>query len=74
MRRAIVKITKEVLEEFLPLPKGTKIVGIIPDDRRTYRSQTVEFIVEHEDFFELSEGEIMPDVKVEVTDDGCKWY
>ena len=64
MKRAIVKITKRALEDFLPFPKGTKIIEIIPDDRRTYQMHTVEFVVEHDDFYELREGEVMPYVNL----------
>jgi hypothetical protein len=73
MKRAIVKITKEALEDFIPFPKGTKIVDVLLEDRHIFCSGQVEFVVEHVDFYELREGEVMPYVNCVLTGDESKW-
>lgn len=76
MRRAIVKFSIEALEHYFPLPKGTKIVDILPDEsyRRGYeQSRVLELVVENNETTELpevAEGNLYPLMRILVDDDG----
>jgi len=66
VKRAIIRLTKQVLEDFLPLPDHTRIIEVLPDDRRNFHQQTVEIAVEHDDLPEVREGELMMVVGVDI--------
>lgn len=68
IKRAIVRVSKRLLEDALPLPKGTRIVEILPDEREYYLGFHVDLIIEHEDLNDVFEGEKLPRVGMNVTE------
>lgn len=65
MKWARVQITKKVFEDCLPFPEGTRLIRINPPDYRYINSDVVEVVVEHEDFEDVEEGNMMPERIVE---------
>ena len=58
VRRALVAVSRRWIED-LTLPKGSKIVDILPV-RDCYRPNDITFVVEHEKLEEVQEGEQYP--------------
>lgn len=73
MKRAIVTVTKTLLETIL-FPEGTKVIELIPEDRRYNVRDGVEIIVEHEDFIDTAEGSLYPMVTVVAKDSKIKCW
>ena len=73
MKRAVVPVTKMFLEQIL-FPEGTKIIELIPEDRRYNMQGIVEFIVEHEDCIDTAEGNIYPIATAVVEDNKIKCW
>lgn len=61
MKRAIVQISKKFMEDAI-LPKGTKIIRVLPEDPHYNIRGVFEILVEHEDFDETGEGCLYPNV------------
>jgi hypothetical protein len=60
----ILIISKECLEDALPLPKEAKILGC---EQSNPNGTGIIFFVESEDIPPRKEGEICPEVRLEVT-------
>lgn len=60
----IVKISKKLLEEVIPLPEGAKILGC---DQSNPRDGALVLYVEGNGIPPREEGEICPEVSLEVT-------
>ena len=46
---------------YIPFPQGTKLIEVLPSDRRCSGAIFAEFIVEHDDFGEVAEGNMYPE-------------
>jgi hypothetical protein len=69
-----LKMSKDLLEQIIPLPKGTKILGVRTGE---HSDKYIEFYVESEGIRIRKEGEICPEVsaafdgsKITFTQDG----
>ena len=66
----IVECSLELIEEFLKLPGGHKIVRDIPQDHDNFKNGTICFVVEGPELPLVKEGDAIPIVKYQISYQG----